>query len=193
MSIRRKPAAISSEKPATRKPKPPTLAEMRAVVRAWIAANHPDVEHATLSSHNRYGSGPELAEIIGPPTDKAWFTNDLPPTEEQEKEREAAVEAAVKKHRKQREQEDKILREADNIDPQRKVVEWIARWANATALLNALDEELQELAKAADRLSIVDRERVCKIELTVHRVATDALTMPFRGTLPLARVRKGGA
>lgn len=195
----RKPQRKHSPKPP---PKPPTLAEVQAVVRAWLAANHPDVEHATLSSCNRWGSGPELAEILGPPTDKAWFTNDLPPTEAQEKEREANIARDIAKHDKRHEQEEKILRQADDIDPQRRVVEWVARWANAVSLLNAIDEELQELSAAVQNHVVPtihpDSGQVRKLSLAVHDVATDALAMPFRGTLPLSsriywRERKAGA
>jgi hypothetical protein len=189
---------MKSTKKKTAKAKPPTFAEMQAVVRAWLAANHPEVEHATLSSHNRYGSGPELAEIIGPPEDKAWFTNDLPPTAEQEAEREKSVNESVKKYRKDEEKRQAILQQADELDPSRKIDRWLARWSNAVAVLNSLDNAFQELEAIANDLPFhgdstrLNIDHIIRIASAVNQVSADSLTPPTRGDMRMLAA-KGGA
>ncbi len=70
---------MTATKPKTKtKTKAPTLAEMKRVVRAWVKANWPDAKHVELLKNERAGCSTVSLDLIGPPTDEPWHTNDLP-------------------------------------------------------------------------------------------------------------------
>jgi len=59
--------------------KAPTLAEVRRVVRAWVAENWPDAKHVDMSRWGAHGGAIDSVDLLGPPTDIPWFTNDIRP------------------------------------------------------------------------------------------------------------------
>ncbi|HEY2908672.1 MAG TPA: hypothetical protein VGI99_00410 [Gemmataceae bacterium] len=75
MSKTKKPARMH---PKARKPAP-TLAEVRAIVRAWAAENWPDALHVSMTQWSAPGGAVEEIDLLGPPTDEPWFTNRLRP------------------------------------------------------------------------------------------------------------------
>jgi hypothetical protein len=77
--------------------KTPTLAEVKAVVRAWVKANWPDARHVTLTEWCRAGGGENEIDLLGPPTREAWFTNDIPMTKQMLDEGEARAMETIRK------------------------------------------------------------------------------------------------
>lgn len=178
------------------KPKPPTLEEMQAVVRAWLAANHPKAEHVTVTQWDWGGSGDDLADVVGPPPDKSWHTNQILQTAAERKAQLAEVARIRSSAKKELAREAAILAKADEIDPQRRTVEWLARWVNGVAILNFLSVEFQELSRDAARGSAArlhtDHKQLSKVSHAVLAATDAAINPPFEGRV-LLRWQKDGA
>lgn len=71
------------------------------------------------------------------------------------------------------------------------VTPFLARWANAVAVLNALDDEMQairKLANDAESIGIgpfleIDLNRIHGIALALNNLASEALAPPFLGSM----------
>lgn len=170
--------------------KAPTLAQMQAVVCAWLAENHPDEEHVVLSAFDRVGTGTDLLDVVGPPTDKAWHTNDIRMTAEELEVQTREIDRMGAKREKERAKEKELIRKADEADPKRRAAVWLARWTNAVAILNELYEEFTSLEKAADERQMrelwplrVKVANVGHIARVLDGLSTEALTPPIRGDL----------
>lgn len=185
---------MQQSKTRRRKPpakKPPTLDEVKAIVLAWLAANHPNAEHVTLSEWDWKGCGNELEDVLGPPTDKQWFTNDLPETPEQAAERESRLLKSFRQHERREMEKDKVIRKAAELDPQSRCTEWLARWSHAVALLAALDQEFEGLQRDANdsEVNVIrpDHERLKQLACSISNASSDSLVPPFRGFLDMCQ------
>ena len=61
MKTRTKKTLPAKKPPALERP---TFEDVRRVVLAWLAANHPEADDVTLTEWNEWGAGTDLATIV---------------------------------------------------------------------------------------------------------------------------------
>lgn len=177
---------------SSKKKKPPTLAEVRRVVHAWVKANWPGVLHAELSANDRYGCIGNLVELVGPPTDRAWFTNSHPETAEQIAEREKLQKLLEEnaKGRKAKDVASRMVSPAIATGEYHTAIAPVATWwIQTVAVIRTIERQAVEVREEINKpdsllLPFVYRDDLADFCRALTSLVDENLTPPFKSMFP---------